>query len=297
MTAMIRTLLAPLGLLMLGIAPVAAAGTLTWGQAESPALGRPMPYGVYATAGAGGCARLPVLYLLHGHGGRGRDWIEHGELERSMDTLRRQAAIPEMLVVMPDGGDGWWIDSGAGRFGQAWTHDLVADVERRWPTGGAASRLSAGQSAGGFGVLSALLRQPHRFAAVGAMSPAAYADLPPSTSAARIAPPFRGPEGFDPALWRAATWPALWDGYARSGHRVPVHLGSGDQDTLGIALEAARIHERFRQLQPGRATLRVVAGGHDWSVWKTMLPGLIVQLTEAVPLPLCPPQGPPERNR
>lgn len=276
---------------------VATAGTLESGLADAPSLGRAMAYRAYVTDGAATCTRLPVLYLLHGHGGRGADWIEHGELVQTMDELRRRGAVPEMLVVMPDGSDSWWIDSPAGRFGQAWTRDLVAEVERRWPTGGAASRLSAGLSAGGFGVISALLQRPQDFAAVAALSPAAYRDLPPPTSAARFAPPFQGPGGFDPDRWRAVAWPALWSGYVGSPHRVPVHLGSGDQDALGIALEAARLHEQFRQLQPGQSTLRIIAGGHDWAVWKAMLPEVIVRLTQSVPPPRCSPVDPLPTNR
>lgn len=291
------TIVATLVALTLVAPRIAAAGTLESGRAEAPALGRAMPYRAYATDGVAGCTRLPVLYLLHGHGGRGADWIEHGDLARAMDALRQGGAVPEMVVVMPDGGDSWWIDSGDGHFGQAWTRDLVAEVERRWPTGGAASRLSAGLSAGGFGVISALLRQPQDFAAVAALSPAVYRDLPPQTSAARIAPPFRGPDGFDPGRWRAVAWPALWDGYARSPHRIPVHLSSGDQDALGIALEAAWLHEQFQHLQPGRSTLRIVAGGHDWAVWRTMLPSVIVQLTQSVPPPLCGPPAPLQQQR
>jgi len=282
---------------MLAAPCAAAAATLESGHAYAPSLGRAMPYRAYATDGAGACTRLPVLYLLHGHGGRGAEWIEHGQLVQTMEALRQRGAVPEMVVVMPDGGDSWWIDSPAGRFGQAWTQDLVVDVERRWPTGGAASRLAAGLSAGGFGVITALLQQPQKFAAVAALSPAAYRDLPPRTSAARFAPPFQGPDGFDPDRWRAASWPRLWDGYARSPHRVPLHLSSGDQDALGIALESARLHEQFRQLQPGQSTLRIVAGGHDWGVWKAMLPDVIVQLVRSVPPPQCRLADPPPPNR
>lgn len=273
--------------LMGALPAIALAGTLLADQAEAPSLGRAMAYRAYVTDGAAACTRLPALYLLHGHGGRGADWIEHGDLVGTMDALRQRGAVPEMVVVMPDGGDSWWIDSGAGRFGQAWTRDLVAEVERRWPTGGAASRLTAGLSAGGFGVISALLRQPQDFAAVAALSPATYRELPPQTSGARIAPPFQGSEGFDPDRWRANAWPALWDGYVKSPHRVPVLLSSGDQDALGIALEAAWLHEQFRRVQPGQSSLRIVSGGHEWAVWKATLPDVIVKLTKSVPPPLC----------
>lgn len=278
-----------------GAAQPATAGVLISGEAEAPSLGRPMAYRAYETDGVTRCTRLPVLVLLHGHGGRGADWIEHGDLVRTMDMLYARGDVPAMVVVMPDGGDSWWIDSPAGRFGQAWTRDLVAHFERRWPTGGAAARLSAGLSAGGFGVINALLRQPQDFAAVAAMSPAAYRDLPPPASAARLAPAFQGPSGFDASRWQAVAWPALWDHYAGSRHRVPIHLSSGDQDALGIALEAARLHEGFRQIQPGRTALRIVAGGHDWQVWKRMLPEVIVHLARAALPPLC--AEPAQRSR
>ena len=60
----------------------AAAGEVRRGLAvASPVLGRPIPYTLYLPDDRAAGGRLPVLYLLHGHGGTERDWLDAGGLE------------------------------------------------------------------------------------------------------------------------------------------------------------------------------------------------------------------------
>ncbi|HEX6972309.1 MAG TPA: alpha/beta hydrolase-fold protein, partial [Limnochordia bacterium] len=51
--------------------------------------------------------RYPVVYYLHGAFGRETDWVQYGHLDRTLDSLVA-AGMPEMIVVMPDGDDGWY---------------------------------------------------------------------------------------------------------------------------------------------------------------------------------------------
>src|ERR1017187_2501097 len=51
--------------------------------------------------------RYPVAYYLHGLTGSEVDWTRSGHLNEVMDSLV-MAGGPEMIVVMPDGDDGWY---------------------------------------------------------------------------------------------------------------------------------------------------------------------------------------------
>ena len=51
--------------------------------------------------------RYPVAYYLHGAYGGEDDWTKMGRLATVMDSLIA-AGMPEMIVVMPDGDDGWY---------------------------------------------------------------------------------------------------------------------------------------------------------------------------------------------
>ncbi|HEX4933222.1 MAG TPA: alpha/beta hydrolase-fold protein, partial [Gemmatimonadaceae bacterium] len=51
--------------------------------------------------------RYPSVYYLHGMWGSEIDWTTQGELHVTLDSMVA-AGLPEMIVVMPDGDDGWY---------------------------------------------------------------------------------------------------------------------------------------------------------------------------------------------
>src|SRR4249920_2485777 len=52
--------------------------------------------------------RWPVFYYLHGLGGNETNWVKHARLDAAADQLGLAA-----IVVMPDGDDGFYVDSPA----------------------------------------------------------------------------------------------------------------------------------------------------------------------------------------
>ena len=113
---LLRTLLTN-GLLLVATAtnvggPQYAHGIVRRDSIWSPTLGvqknmlvyLPPSYDTARTA----TKRYPVAVYLHGRWGQETDWVVKGNLARTMDSL---AAVgrPEMIVVMPDGDDGWWM--------------------------------------------------------------------------------------------------------------------------------------------------------------------------------------------
>ncbi len=155
---------------------VAVAGVLACGGAQSAtstvparetfhseALARTMRYQIVVpTSAANG--RVPVVYLLHGHGGEAGDWF----------TYSRAAALANqhnVAVVTPDGTNSWYINGGSGRWRDYITDDLVREVEKRWPVKTTRDgRAIAGLSMGGYGAINVALQRPDVFAMAASMS-------------------------------------------------------------------------------------------------------------------------------
>jgi S-formylglutathione hydrolase FrmB len=135
---------------------------------HSPALEREMPYRVLLPSNIGPAQRLPVVYLLHGGGGGFRDWSNYSDVARS--------APPGLILVMPEGGSSYYtnaLDPPRDRYEDYITHDLISDVERRFPAApGRTNRAVVGLSMGGFGAVKIALRRPELFRFVGGLSSA-----------------------------------------------------------------------------------------------------------------------------
>src|SRR6185436_4535524 len=128
--------------------------------------------------------RYPVAYYLHGMWGDEWNWVRSGAIDRTLDSLV-STGLPEMIVVMPDGDDGWyttWNNLGnnaecrrsrpPGRqtetvdaFCVPWpkyddyiARDLVARVDSLYRTiPSRSARAIAGQRMGGYGAISLAL--------------------------------------------------------------------------------------------------------------------------------------------
>jgi S-formylglutathione hydrolase FrmB len=149
----------------------AAAGTsptLETASFRSEALASLRSYRVLLPAGyaADTRRRYPVLYLLHGKGGDHNDWADKGRLaERVGDA--------PLLVVMPDGDDGWYVDGAGPASGHETqiVRELIPAVDSRYRTiARREGRAVAGLSMGGYGALKLALKHPHLFAAAASHS-------------------------------------------------------------------------------------------------------------------------------
>jgi S-formylglutathione hydrolase FrmB len=144
---------------------------------------------------AAGRMRYPVAYYLHGLGGDETNWWKAGHINAAMDSLIA-GGMPEMLVVMPDGDDSWWMTSNtlpdvpgcrrtlpsyvrdADTYCVPWPHyddyvayDLVMWVDAKFRTrADRAHRGIAGLSMGGMGAVMLSLQYPQLFAAAASHS-------------------------------------------------------------------------------------------------------------------------------
>jgi S-formylglutathione hydrolase FrmB len=137
--------------------------------------------------------RFPVAYYLHGLSGSETDWVSKGSLDGIADSLFG-AGHPQMILVMPDGDDGWYTtwDRQIGFLGCADTvrveapdrycveheryddyiaHDVVNFIDSAYRTrADAAHRGIAGLSMGGYGAMILALRFPGVFSAAASHS-------------------------------------------------------------------------------------------------------------------------------
>ena len=130
---------------------------------HSDALGRTMRYQIVVPSAAA-TARVPVVYLLHGHGGEEGDWFTYS---RAAELANRH----NIAVVTPDGANSWYINGGSGRWRDYIVDDLVREVERRWPVKTTREgRAVAGLSMGGYGAMNLALQRPEVFMMAASMS-------------------------------------------------------------------------------------------------------------------------------
>jgi S-formylglutathione hydrolase FrmB len=139
--------------------------------------------------------RYPVAYYLHGANGNERSWTARGKLDDVLDSLVA-AGMPEMIVVMPDGDDGWystwnWLGDYAGcrrtrpsgaepadQYCVPWPHyddyiarDVVGHIDRTYRTHAERRhRGIAGLSMGGYGAVALAFSYPDVFGAAASHS-------------------------------------------------------------------------------------------------------------------------------
>ncbi|MFM6928887.1 MAG: alpha/beta hydrolase [Bdellovibrio sp.] len=117
--------------------------------------------------------KYSVVYYLHG---RDSDrWALEGlGVCESMNALIDSGKTP-FIIIAPDGGTTYWMNAAGKneRWGDVITHELVGDVDSKYPTiASPEGRLLSGISMGGHGTFQLNLNFPGIFGALAAHSPA-----------------------------------------------------------------------------------------------------------------------------
>jgi S-formylglutathione hydrolase FrmB len=163
--------------------------------------------------------RYPVAYYLHGLSGSQTDWIAKGNIDDGADSLFVHGT-PEMIIVMPDGDDGWYTTWTAQlayrtcadtlhqeapatycvqhqRYDDYIAKDLVRFVDAHYRTrADREHRGIGGLSMGGYGALALALRYPDVFSAAASHSGV-------------VAPMFIGPKPFAAPAKLASSIPEI----------------------------------------------------------------------------------------
>lgn len=137
---------------------------------ESPSVGRTMKYNiVLPTKYDQSSDRYPVLYLLHGLTSNYTAW--------ALMKVPEYAAQYDMIVVMPDVGNSWYVNWAKSEDGQknnwedAIVKDLISHVDSTYRTiAKREGRGINGLSMGGYGGLMLGLKHPDLFSTIGSHS-------------------------------------------------------------------------------------------------------------------------------
>jgi len=140
-------------------------------QFESKLVGKTLPYNVVLPVDYeqpnGKAKHYPVLYLLHGFSGHYDNWT-------TKTKLSDYAAQYSMIIVTPEGNDGWYLDSAtvpSDKYETYFIEELIPDVQRRFRANATREgRAIAGLSMGGYGALKFGLKHPEKFAFAGSLS-------------------------------------------------------------------------------------------------------------------------------
>jgi len=272
---------------------------------DLPAMAAPMAVNVYRPDGAPPPQGWPVLYLLHGLGGNQNDWLLAGHLQPTLDGLIAAGTVKPMLVVMPAAGNNWYVDTRAAG-GQddvetALTTRLIPRIEEDFPArrdGG--GRAIAGLSMGGSGALRLGIGHPALYAAIAALSPAIWENVPVEdiddkpedihliidsayfhwadadtlTSGVDLPPAgphFSGAFGdpFDSRRFNAQNvFTLLADSVVAKTPSPPIFLLVGDHDSHKLWRGAIALYETL--MADGRPpAFRVYDGDHSWDLWRS----------------------------
>jgi S-formylglutathione hydrolase FrmB len=101
-------------------------------ELQSKLVNKTLPYNVILPTdyNRSNTTRYPVLYLLHGLTGHYSDWV-------SRTNVADYAAQYRMIIVTPEGNDGWYTDSSTVVTDKYETYvlkELIPDVQQRYRT-------------------------------------------------------------------------------------------------------------------------------------------------------------------
>lgn len=213
-------------------------------------------------ASADNATRFPTLYLLHGYSGNYTEWV------RKAPELGMLADRYGLIVVTPDGRDGWYWDSPrkAGMKLESFiTKEFVPYIDAHYPTLAARNqRAITGLSMGGHGAMFLAARHPDIFGLAGSMS--GGLDLRPFPKGWNLREHLGNIEE-NGKLWDSMTAASYVDAL-KAGH-VCITFDCGTDDFFAEVNDA--FHRALLQAGvPHDYTSR--PGRHTWEYWTNSLP-------------------------
>jgi S-formylglutathione hydrolase FrmB len=247
---------------------------------------------------ASSAKRYPVLYLLHGYSGSYSNWMQYTDIAHFVHNL-------PLIVVMPDGADGWYMDPYVA--GQNWEtyhiKELIPYVDSHSRTVATRNgRAIAGLSMGGMGAFAYAARHPDLFVAAASFSGVLDPEHCNTPWNGELIPPsqiFSMVCGQSVSCLRAHDPVDLAPNlrglhlFLSSGNGTPGPLDSGNSRTVD-QLEV-QIHKSFVSMVAALNSARIPAvvddygdGTHSWPYWQRELHKAMPMLLAAVTSPLPP---------
>jgi S-formylglutathione hydrolase FrmB len=242
--------------------PVRAQSRIDCNALNSRILKYPVHYCVYIPAGydAGAATHprrsYPVLYFLHGLGDNERTLFNSGGWTL-LDDLRQQHKIGEFLIVAPEGGRTFYINSADGsvRYSDFFFQEFMPLIEGKYRVAkGRSNRAISGISMGGYGALRFAFSHPETFSAVSAQSAALITESPQELdTAARSGAPlgkllatvFGSP--IEVSHWKENSPFVLAKTNQAALQRMAIYFNCGQDDNYGFEKGAAALHEQLQK--------------------------------------------------
>lgn len=226
----------------------------------------------YSTAESGN-RKYPVLYLLHGLGGNEQAIALDGEWS-SLQDLRHRNVVGEFLVVAPDGGDTFYINSRDGKtpYGDFFLREFVPFIERTYRIRpDRVSRGITGFSMGGYGALRTAFAHPELFGSVSAHSAALMRTPPQGVSAgassgnlaARLLANVFG-DPINQSFWDLNSPFVLARRNAAALMKLKIYFDCGTEDSYGFYRGASELNETLDSLKIPHE-FHLYPGGHSIS--------------------------------
>ncbi len=244
-------------------------GRVVQGELSTEKLPNDVAYQVYLPSTYDSLTtKLPILYLLHGHGGDHQDWFqeEEGDVARLLDSLIQNEIIPPLIATTINAGNSWYVNRDEIQMEDFYLLEFMPFLEKEFRID-TTQRIIAGNSAGGYGALRFSLQQPETFQQVILLSPAAYEPLPPAISSSRKVKAFAKDSVFSDSIWSDYSYTHRWNALQNSKKPPFYFLSVGDDDVFNIVPVVTQLQQQMLQDSIPNE-LRISDGGHDWKCWQ-----------------------------
>lgn len=252
---------------------------------NSTILNKSVAYSVYLPEGYDqSIRRYPVLFLLHGYTDNETAWIQFGELGRIADQSIASGEATPMIVVMPDAGISWYMNSADGsmNYESFFVKEFIPYIDKTYRTRSTKqNRAIAGLSMGGFGSLLYTLKYPDLFAACAPLSAGIFTQqelikMDQGTWDAVLGLPYGA--GLKDTFRLTAHFAAndilslTEKANSETLKQVAYYIDCGDKDFLikgNMSLHSLMIDKAIPH------EFRVREGEHNWTYWRASLPEVL----------------------
>jgi S-formylglutathione hydrolase FrmB len=199
-------------------------------------------------------ARYPVLYYLHGLGDNEQSFSRSGGWTL-IEDLREHGKIGDFLIVAPEGGTSFYINSadGENRWSDFFLREFMPYIEGKYRTlPGRDGRAITGISMGGYGALRFAFAYPELFSAVSTQSAALLLETPQelnelaqshSDAAEALAPLIGDP--INVAHWKANDPFTLARKNKAALKNMAIYFNCGQSDDFGFETGAAALDKQL----------------------------------------------------
>lgn len=217
--------------------------------------------------------RYAVLYYLHGLSENEQALINSGGWNL-VENLMERGRIGEFLIVTPDGGRSFYVNSrdGRRRYEDFFIREFLPAIDRTFRTRAAkAYRGISGTSMGGYGALRFAFKYPQHFSSVSAHSAALIERLPNGLPSADLSggarlnilsDVFGSP--FDRAFWEVNNPLTLARRSPRAGlGGLKIYFDCGREDEYGFDAGARALNDLLKSRRVPHE-FHLYSGGHGW---------------------------------